>query len=302
MTTATPTAPNQTVDAPIAAWVEQFHRDGFLFLPSVLPLDHIAELKADLDRAYPERGKAGGGIEICERMFEVSNANLRLFDFEPIVSFAEALIDGPCHVIHNNSFRSPSGGGITTWHQDDSAHYLVTHGEPPTNVRLPVLVFTCNYLLTDAPAIDYGPMQVVPGSHLFGRKCPPNLEGTEWEDRLVAVRDVPGEQDHAGAGTEDRRPRRGQVGDGLAETPAVDELALRRALAARQDEAGQAFEVLGQADFETLDTELAQDGQVLGEGTLDGEHPDARGSGHGRASYQPRTASRSTPPHDQSPP
>ena len=46
-------------------------------------------------------------------MFEVSRANLRLFELEPVVSFAEALIDGPCHVIHNNSFRTYPGGGIT---------------------------------------------------------------------------------------------------------------------------------------------------------------------------------------------
>jgi ectoine hydroxylase-related dioxygenase (phytanoyl-CoA dioxygenase family) len=169
----------------IGEWVEQFHRDGFLFLSGVLPPDHVAELKADLERALAERGKPGGGIEIAERMFEISAANLRLFDLEPIVSFAEALIDGPCHVIHNNSFLSVVGGGITTWHQDDPPHFLVTHGAPPTNVRLPVLVFTCNYLLTDTPSVEYGPMQVVPGSHLFGRPCPPSLEGTEWERRIV---------------------------------------------------------------------------------------------------------------------
>lgn len=169
----------------IGRWVEQFHRDGYLFLPGVLPPDHVAELRADLERALAERGEAGGGIRIAQRMFEISAANLRLFDLEPIVSFAEALIDGPCHVIHNNSFVSPVGGGITTWHQDDAPHYLVTHGEAPINVRLPVLVFTCNYLLTDAPSVEYGPMQVVPGSHLFGRTCPPSLEGTEWEERVV---------------------------------------------------------------------------------------------------------------------
>src|SRR5437868_9124181 len=136
-------------DGQIADWVEQFHRDGFLFIPSVLPPDWCEELRADLDRALSERGKTGGGIEICERMFEVSRANLRLFDMEPIVSFAEALIDGPCHVIDNISFLGHTGGGITTWHQDDAPHFRVTHGDAPTNIRLPVLLFTCNYLLTD---------------------------------------------------------------------------------------------------------------------------------------------------------
>jgi len=106
-------------EVPIAEWVEQFHRDGYLFLKSVLPLEMCAELRADLDRALaadpppPNSSK----MELNHRMFEVSRANLRLFELEPIVSFAEALIDGPCHVIHNNSFRTYPGGGITGWHQ-----------------------------------------------------------------------------------------------------------------------------------------------------------------------------------------
>jgi ectoine hydroxylase-related dioxygenase (phytanoyl-CoA dioxygenase family) len=171
-------------DPRITEWVERFHRDGYLFVPGVLPLDRCAELREDLDRAFLERGKFGGTIDLCERLFEVSDANLRLFEFEPIVSFAEALIDGPCHVIHNNSFRTPPGGGITTWHQDDPPHFLVTGGEPPTNVRLPVLVFTCNYYLTDVTEETLDGTETIPGSHLFGKPCPRSMEGTEWEGRI----------------------------------------------------------------------------------------------------------------------
>jgi len=170
----------------IAEWVEQFHRDGYLFLPSVLPPDWCAELREDLDRLLVEQERPlGGGIELCERLFEGSRANLRLFDMEPIASLAEALIDGPCHVIHNNSFRTPPGGGITRWHQDDPPHLLVTEGAPPENIRLPVLVFTCNYYLTDVTEHTDDGTQTVPGSHLFGRPCPPTLEGTEWEGRVA---------------------------------------------------------------------------------------------------------------------
>jgi ectoine hydroxylase-related dioxygenase (phytanoyl-CoA dioxygenase family) len=175
-------------EAPIAAWVEQFHRDGFLFLQNVLPPDWVAELKADLDRELRANNEEGDGvIQLHHRMFETSRANLRLFDMEPIVTFAETLVDRSCHVVHNNSFRSPTGGkGITTWHQDDAPHYLVTHGEPPTNVRLPVLLFSCNYYLTDVTDVAHGPFQAVPGSHLFGTSCPPSLEGTKWENKLVS--------------------------------------------------------------------------------------------------------------------
>src|SRR5437870_3377256 len=86
-------------DDQIQRWVDQFHRDGYLFIPNVLPPDWCAELRADLDRLIAARGSSGPQIDLCERMFEDSAANLRLFDMEPIVSFAEALIDGPCHVI-----------------------------------------------------------------------------------------------------------------------------------------------------------------------------------------------------------
>jgi ectoine hydroxylase-related dioxygenase (phytanoyl-CoA dioxygenase family) len=51
-------------------------------------------------------------------------------------------------------------------------------------VRLPVLLFSCNYYLTDVTEIQHGPTQVVPGSHLFGAGPPASLEGTLWEDKM----------------------------------------------------------------------------------------------------------------------
>ena len=184
----------------ISEWVEQFHRDGFLFLEDMLKEEHIAQLKADLDwslahftsrdkdpngKLNPQRGKTS--YRLCHRMFEHSPANLNLFDLEPIASFAEALVATNCHVIHNNSFITPPGGGITTWHQDDSPHYVVTDGEPPTNIRLPVLVFTCNYYLTDVTEIEHGCTEVIPGSHLIGED-PSQVFNTDawktWQNKV----------------------------------------------------------------------------------------------------------------------
>ena len=81
----------QTVSvAQIWRWVEQFHRDGFMFPPNVLPPHWVAQLKQDLERALAEQPHAslGGLIDECTRMFECSPAPLRLFDAEPIVGFA----------------------------------------------------------------------------------------------------------------------------------------------------------------------------------------------------------------------
>ncbi|MDE0098527.1 MAG: phytanoyl-CoA dioxygenase family protein [Truepera sp.] len=172
----------------LEAWVEAFHREGFLFLENVLPPDWCATLRDDLDRALRENknglNRISDKTRLSHRLFETSELNVQLFDLEPIVSLAEVLIAPNCHVIHNNSFQSPPGGGITSWHQDDHAHYIVTHGDPPTNVHLPVLFFTANYYLTDVTDIEHGGTEVIPRSHLFGATPPERLEGTEWESQI----------------------------------------------------------------------------------------------------------------------
>ncbi len=75
-------------------WVQQFHRDGYLFLPDILPKDWVPNLRTDLDKALSENPTAiGGSIELYPRMFERSSTNLSLFGLEPIVSFAKTLMD-----------------------------------------------------------------------------------------------------------------------------------------------------------------------------------------------------------------
>jgi len=179
-------------DAQIDAWVEQFHRDGFLVLHDVLPRELIPVLREDLDAALNAAPKTGAMLELQLRMFERSPANLAVFELEPIVSFAEKLVRYDCHVVHNNSFRTPPGGGISMWHQDDPLHYEVTHGEPPKNVRLPVMLFTANCYLTDAEEVKFGPTQAIPGSHLFGASPPGAMEGTKWERSIVSCTGRPG--------------------------------------------------------------------------------------------------------------
>jgi hypothetical protein len=61
-------------------------------------------------------------------------------------------------------------------------------GEPPTNIRLPVLLFTANYYLTDVTDVAHGPTQVIPGSHLFGAPPPAIYGGHKVgrEDRVLS--------------------------------------------------------------------------------------------------------------------
>ena len=180
---------NQNVsEEQISAWADQFNREGCLFLRNVLPLDWTAELRADLEKSLRDNpnglNNKSQRAHLAHRMFETSAANLRLFDMEPMISLAEAIIGPDCHVIHNNSFISPPGGGLDGWHQDDRLHFIVTDGATPENVQLPVLFFTANYYLTDVTEIEHGGTEVIPRSHLFGASPQRQLDGTEWEERI----------------------------------------------------------------------------------------------------------------------
>jgi ectoine hydroxylase-related dioxygenase (phytanoyl-CoA dioxygenase family) len=160
--------------ADLADWCERFHRDGFLVLHNILTTEQVAELKADLATAIskPQPGEQEYQAGLRCRLFENSKANADLFEQEPITTLAEALIAPDCHVVHNNGFSTPSGTRLAPWHQDDAPHFLVTEGEVPKNIHLPVLLFTANYYLTDVSYPEAGPTVVIPGSHRFGRQCP----------------------------------------------------------------------------------------------------------------------------------
>ncbi len=179
-------------DETINGWIEKFHHDGYLFLQDLLTPEFASELKNDLDRvlADPDFGQTYAGkddqdsvLRLRVRLFEKSPANLNLFDLDPIAKLAELMIAGDCHVVHNNSFVTKKGGGISTWHQDDLPHYLVTKGRPPKNVRLAVLFFTANYYLTDVTERAIGGTECVPGSHLFGQPVPKEFP-VELESRV----------------------------------------------------------------------------------------------------------------------
>ena len=178
----------------IKDWIEIFHRDGAIVIPNAINLETCNKLKEDLDAINLSTGKPG----LKKRMFEHSDANLQLFWNEPIVSFAEQLIadDGgdnsfppikEAHVIHNNSFiikAGKDGLGKSSWHMDDSNHFLSLDGKP-ANIRLNVLAITCLYYLTDVLTIENGPTQYIPGSHLFGIPCTDD-NAKKHEDKAIA--------------------------------------------------------------------------------------------------------------------
>lgn len=189
------------MDDSVKDYVDRFHQDGFLVIGGVLTPEECDVLKDDIDaRSKDARDSfSNRNVEVYHKMFEWSQAHHELFYNDLVLSIAESLINDhvipevadeghvvdftganaamQCHVIHNSAIVVRGGsGGINKWHQDDPPHYIVRGGEIPTNVHLPVLSLTANYYLTDVDSVEDGPTLFVPGSHLFGKPCPSQID------------------------------------------------------------------------------------------------------------------------------
>ena len=102
-----------------------------------------------------------------------------------------------------------------------------------------------------------------------------------------------GEQDHAGAGAEHRRAAARQRRDRLAQAVGVDQLAHGGRLAAGQDQRVEVDEVARQAHLDRLGADVADGGDVLADGALQGEDADAGPAGS-RVGHRWRATSRAT--------
>ena len=83
-----------------------------------------------------------------------------------------------------------------------------------------------------------------------------------------------GEENGAGAGAKDGAAFAGEIADGVVETFFLEELELRGAFAAGEDEAVAALEIGDGADFDGFRAEFVEHGGVGVEVALDGEDAD----------------------------
>jgi hypothetical protein len=113
----------------------------------------------------------------------------------------------------------------------------------------------------------------------FARRRSAPIPSAPSERTLRALR----QEDHAGAGAPDRAARLGkglQLGN---EAPALGDVRHRRRLAAGDDEAGEACELLLGAHLDGLDVlELGEQCHVLAEAALEREDADAHAAGQRR--------------------
>ena len=167
-----------------------FVREGYVLIPGVLSKNEVEELRARLDRAYEDPTLAAKHIAYTDFIF------VRLFEFdlmfrdllvrEPMISVFEYLLGDDCHLIANNAVINDPGIGINHWHIDAATPWFplpddIERFHPA--MRYPTFIVNGQFILSDLPSVEYGPTQVVPGSHLSGRRPPDPYEAGEFEGR-----------------------------------------------------------------------------------------------------------------------
>jgi ectoine hydroxylase-related dioxygenase (phytanoyl-CoA dioxygenase family) len=167
--------------------IERFHRDGFALLPGVLA-EQAPALRELVDRCFAEHAVGASTNRyddiVMARMFELDEAFQRLLTAEPLISLAEEILGGQCHLIAQNVVRNAPGRAIDSFHSDDGVLMPLPPEVPrhDPRMRMPVFLFTFQILLSDVPSDEFGPTQFVPGSHYSGRH-PDDARQPTWEGR-----------------------------------------------------------------------------------------------------------------------
>jgi ectoine hydroxylase-related dioxygenase (phytanoyl-CoA dioxygenase family) len=153
--------------------IEAVRRDGFVHLPGALEVEEVEELRARVDRVFEEQAgtdyihEGWAGV----RLFEVDQLFRDMSVREPIIGIAEAVCGSTCRLVADSLMRNPNGVAVTNWHVDDTVYFPLPEGSPPHDPRLlPVVHLIVAIPLTDIPSVEYGPTQIVPGSHCSGRE------------------------------------------------------------------------------------------------------------------------------------
>lgn len=188
---------SNTLDIPNL--MEQFHAEGFLVLPEVLPKEFTAELLAGVQRSFSvpnaEAEMYGGDMgQIWRpRMFEQGEAFEQLIDFAPVIDLVEAILGKDCHIIANSALRTGPGQGISGWHADEAVRFPRPKGVPlDPRIPMPCFILNLNYYLCDVDE-ELGPTEFVPASHRSGRQPEPadyNSNGEPAYEGREVVRGV----------------------------------------------------------------------------------------------------------------
>lgn len=166
--------------------VEALYRDGYVYLPSVLNADQIAELKHQMDTLQPrpesfdKHQTPDNGTFLNKHINNTFNRHplfLSYLDYPNIIDIAEGVHDGDCHCMGMTAWVTGPGRPNQKLHTDWLPLELPEEILSDPRVRTPIFITTTHFYLNDIYD-QLGPTTFIPGSHLSGRS--PNGD-TAWK-------------------------------------------------------------------------------------------------------------------------
>ena len=135
------------------------------------------------------------GELVMSKLFELDPVFVKMLTREPIIGLMEAMLGGDCHIIANNAVMNAPGKAIDFFHVDDLVWFPLPEGIErfDSRMKFPNFLVNVHHAITDISADEYGPLQVVPGSHYSGRN-PNDGKNPTFEGRgYVSVHVKPGD-------------------------------------------------------------------------------------------------------------
>ena len=152
--------------------VEALERDGYVYFPSVLDADAIAELRATMDRleAIPASHDRDETLEngdaflhkLISNSFNRDPLYLQYLDRSPIIEVAEAAHGEDCHCIGMHSWLTGPGRPDQGLHTDWLPISLPADIRSDPRVKIPIFITTAHYYLNDMSEA-LGPDEVCAG-------------------------------------------------------------------------------------------------------------------------------------------
>ena len=174
--------------------VEAMERDGYVYFPSVLAEDEIVELRDQSEQleAVPEALDTDLTVEKDGHLNRCINAAfnrdplfLKYLDKPGPIELAEAIHGPDCHIVSVHTWAVGTGRPDQQLHSDWLPAVMPAELRGDSRLEIPIYITTAHFYLDDMTE-ELGPTNIVPGSHLAGRRPHGPVEGdsnhgeSEW--------------------------------------------------------------------------------------------------------------------------